>query len=37
MAKIYVKWIKDPSKNFTIADVPERWRSDVQKMLEENT
>ena len=34
MAKIYVKWIKDPNKNFTIDDVPARWRSQVQELLD---
>lgn len=34
MAKIYVKWILDPTKNFSIEDVPSRWRAAVEKMLE---
>lgn len=34
MVKIYVKWIQDPTKNFTIDDVPQRWRADVEKALE---
>ena len=35
MAKIYVKWILDPSKDFTIDDVPARWRAQVEAMLAE--
>ena len=35
MAKIYVKWILDPNKNFTIDDVPQRWRAQVEAMLAE--
>lgn len=35
MVKIYVKWILDPTKDFTIDDVPERWKADVEKALEE--
>lgn len=34
MAKIYVKWILDPTKNFSIEAVPARWREAVEKMLE---
>ena len=33
MAKIYVKWILDPSKDFTINNVPERWKSEVEELL----
>lgn len=33
MAKIYVKWILDPSKDFSIDDVPERWRAQVEALI----
>lgn len=33
MAKIYVKWILDPTKDFTIDNVPLRWRSEVESIL----
>ena len=33
MTKIYVKWIKDSTKDFTIDNVPKRWRAEVEKML----
>ena len=33
MAKIFVKWILDPSKNYTIDNVPERWKNEVEKLL----
>lgn len=33
MAKIYVKWILDPTKDFTIDNVPQRWRSEVEALL----
>lgn len=33
MAKIYIKWILDPKKNFTINNVPQRWRAQVEEML----
>ena len=33
MAKIYVKWILDPTKNFTLNDVPEKWKMEVEKLL----
>lgn len=33
MAKIFVKWILDPSKDFTIDNVPNKWRSEVEKLL----
>lgn len=36
MAKIYVKWIKDPNKNFTLDDVPEKWRAQVEALLVED-
>ena len=35
MVKIYVRWIKDSTKNFTIDDVPKRWREQVRQALEE--
>lgn len=34
MAKIYYKRIK--AGIMTIEDVPERWRADVQRMLDED-
>lgn len=34
MAKIYYKRIK--AGLMTLDDVPERWREEVRKMLEEN-
>lgn len=34
MAKIYYKRIK--AGLMTLDDVPERWREEVHKMLEEN-
>ena len=34
MAKIFVKWILDPSKDFTIDDVPQRWKVEVEKLIE---
>lgn len=33
MAKIYVKWILDPEKDFTIDNVPQRWRAEVESLL----
>lgn len=33
MVKLYVRKIK--AGDITIDDVPERWRSDVEKALEE--
>ncbi len=33
MAKIYVRLIK--AGKMTINDVPERWREEVRRMLEE--
>lgn len=33
MAKIYVRKIK--AGQMTIDDVPERWRAEVEKLLEE--
>ena len=35
MVKLYIKWILDPKKDFTIDDVPTRWRTDVERALEE--
>lgn len=37
MVNIYIKWINDPNKDFTINDVPERWRKKVEERLNENT
>lgn len=34
MVKLYVRKIK--AGDITIDDVPERWRTDVEKALEEN-
>lgn len=34
MAKIYFKYIK--RGKITIDDVPQRWRAEVEKMLEED-
>lgn len=34
MAKIYVKKIK--AGQMTLDDVPERWREEVRRMLEES-
>ena len=34
MAKIYVRKIK--AGLMTIEDVPERWRAEVEKLLEES-
>jgi hypothetical protein len=31
MAAIYVKWIK--AGRMTIHDVPDRWRAEVQQLL----
>ncbi len=33
MVKIYVRWIK--AGRMTIDDVPERWREEVRKLLDE--
>ena len=33
MVAIYVKWILDPTKNFTIENVPKRWRTQVEEAL----
>ena len=33
MAKIYVKWILDPTKDFDIDNVPQRWRAEVELLL----
>lgn len=33
MAKIYVRWIK--AGRMTIDNVPERWREEVRKLLDE--
>ena len=35
MVKIYVRWVKDLTKDFTIDDVPKRWREQVRQALEE--
>lgn len=35
MAKIYVRKIK--AGQMTIDDVPERWRAEVKKLLEEES
>lgn len=32
MAKIYYKWVK--ANKITIDDVPERWRDQVQELLD---
>ena len=37
MVNIYVKWILDPTKNFTIDNVPKRWREQVESVLESMT
>lgn len=34
MAAIYARWIK--SGRMTIADVPEKWRSEVEALLAES-
>ncbi len=34
MAKIYYKQIIKPNSTFTIDNVPDRWKADVEKMLE---
>ena len=33
MVQIYVRWIK--AGKMTLADVPERWRDEVQEVLGE--
>lgn len=33
MAKIFVKWILDPRKDFTIDNVPEKWKNEVEELL----
>lgn len=33
MVKIYVRWIK--AGRMAIDDVPERWREEVRKLLDE--
>lgn len=33
MAKIYVRQIREGK--ITISDVPERWRAEVERLLEE--
>ena len=35
MAKIYYKRIVESNGAFTINDVPERWREQVQALLDE--
>ena len=36
MVQLYVRRIQDPTIEFTIDDVPERWREDVINALENN-
>ena len=36
MAKLYVRRIKDENIEFTIEDVPMRWREEVQSILDED-
>ena len=33
MAKVYYRKIKAPGSTFTIDDVPERWKAEVQALL----
>lgn len=37
MAKIFYKRIIDPEDDFTLNDVPSRWRAQVARMLEDAT
>lgn len=37
IVRLYVKWVQNPTKDFTIDDVPQKWRADVEKALEEQT
>ena len=35
IVRLYVKWVQDPTKDFTIDNVPVKWRADVEKALED--
>lgn len=35
MITIYARWINDENKDFTIDDVPTRWKDAVKKYLQD--
>lgn len=36
MAKVYYNLIKNPNVDFTIDNVPKKWKAAVQKLLDED-